>query len=301
MQTLLPDRPQLISGALGGPFVIYACTPLRNALTLGSQDRFSGARLLLRKVFRGGPAAGWTGGGAPAVVACPQFLALGPIYHTLNKGLRQAMGVQDSGHRLLPAGIASMGAALCETCLTFGSQSRNAQMAYNNSFVAYSSVAEGERTMVPLNKPTQMWGVGAAPMLLRNALSAGSVRVMSPWLQERLALPSFGLAGKAVFCDVCCSVSVCTLTAPAHQLFNFMATTPHARSLPSKERWLLARDFVYKQYFQQLPRKSPFDAPTYSWRVTGIAARDYGMRTAYVTSVFTIYMSIERSFCAMMR
>jgi len=297
----VPGNPVLLSGAFGGPFVIYLCTPLRNALTLGSQDRRSGFSLLLRKVFRGGSLAGWTGGAAPAVVACPQFLALGPIYHALHGAFRGLAGVEGDRHVLLPSFFAASGAGLCETCLTFGSQSRNAQMAYNSSFVSFSSVNDGSRIRFPLNKTYQFWGVGAGPMFVRNMVSATSVRTMSPWLRERTATAPVGPGTHAVLCDICCSVSVCTITAPVHQLFNFLATTPQASRLPREQRWKLARDFLNKQYFTPIPRQSPLEPELYSWKVSPVAARDFGMRTIYVTSVFTIYMFIERTLCSVMK
>jgi len=174
-------------------------------------------------------------------------------------------------------------------------------MAYNNSFVSFSSVEDGSRIRVPLNRTYQIWGVGAVPMLCRNFLSAASVRAFSPWLQERLDVPRVGKATKATICDATGSVLSATLTAPAHQLFNFMATTPHAKSLARQERWTMARDFVYKQYFVPLPRESALEPEKFSWRVSSVAARDLSMRTMYVTVLFTSFMSIERTLCSMMR
>eukprot|EP00971_Amphidinium_carterae_P013179 260043-Amphidinium_carterae.1 len=46
------------AGALGGPFVIFALTPLRNALTLASQDQESSAFELYGRTFQSGFAAG---------------------------------------------------------------------------------------------------------------------------------------------------------------------------------------------------------------------------------------------------
>ena len=34
----LPEKPLLVSGAVGGPSVIWLCTPLRNGLTLGAKE-----------------------------------------------------------------------------------------------------------------------------------------------------------------------------------------------------------------------------------------------------------------------
>ncbi|CAJ1343426.1 unnamed protein product, partial [Effrenium voratum] len=171
----LPDKPLLVTGAVGGPLVIWLCTPLRNGLTLGSKDKTSNFAGLYRKVFRGGPHAGWTGGLAPAVVACPQFLLLGPLYHLFNTVLSEFSGCGQlsptSGPRLGCSAVAALGSALGETVMTFGSQSRNAQMAYNNSFVHFSSVADGSRRNVPLNRASDLWGAGAEALLVRNWLS----------------------------------------------------------------------------------------------------------------------------------
>ncbi|CAK9000814.1 unnamed protein product [Durusdinium trenchii] len=147
--------------------------------------------------------------------------------------------------------------------LTFGSQARNAQMAwadhvvmlskfmakfcnyivlrlparYNNSFVHFASVVDGSRKNVPLTSARDIWGVGAEALLVRNFLSAFSVRSFSPWLRE--CLPD--IQGKVVLCDALASLAVCTVTAPVHQLFNFLATTPEAKSLGLSERWTMAR------------------------------------------------------------
>lgn len=306
----LPDTPLLLSGALGGPLVIFSCTPLRNALTLGSQDPRSGLFALYRKVFRGGFPSGWTGGAAPAVVACPQFLALGPVYHFLHGHARAIVGVdEDAGHVVLPSVVAAAGAGLFETVLTFGSQSRNAQMAYNKSFVQFSSIVEGSRREVPLNSMSQIWGVGAGAMAARNVLTNVSIRSISPWLREHLPMVSMGQQTKATLCDVLCALACSTLSAPVHQLFNFLATTPEASKMPRAERWGLARRFLNQQYFVPLPREvmmtvdlSAAPPPVqYSWRISPVAARDLGMRTIYVTAVYTMFMSIERSLCAAMR
>lgn len=305
----LPDTPLLLSGACGGPFVIFLCTPLRNALTLGSQDKGSGVVQLYKKVFRGGTIrSGWTGGGAPAVVACPQFLALGPVYHFLHGNARELFGVQGPEHRVLPSVLAATGAGLFETLLTFGSQSRNAQMAYNNSFVQFASVA-GIRRAVPLNSPTQIWGVGAGAMAARNIVTNTAIRSFAPWFRENLPLDSLGAQSRATVCDVLCSVLCCLVSAPVHQLFNFLATTPEAQKLPRAERFAMARRFITEQYFLPKPREvmevpdlsRPLPKLEYSWRFSPVALRDFGMRTVYVTTVYSIFVGIERTLCSLMR
>lgn len=306
----LPDKPLLISGGLGGPLVIFLCTPLRNALTLGSRDKRSNLRGIYRKVFRGGPRAGWIGGVAPGVIACPQFLALGPVYHTLNSSLTGVLGTGPAWtHGLAVSVLASLGASFCETVMTYGSQSQNAQMAYNNSFVTFSSVVDGSRRKVPLSRVYDVWGPGAGAMMTRNFLSVMSVRTLSPWLRHQPSLEFLGSA-KVTVCDIVSSVAICTLTAPVHQLFNFLATTPEARSVSRFEKITMARRFLREQYFVPLPREdilltvdlsSPIPEKRYSWKISRVAARDFGMRTAYVTTVFAVFLSMERALCDLMR
>eukprot|EP00913_Durusdinium_trenchii_P028108 g26354.t1 len=101
-------------------------------------------------------------------------------------------------------------------------------MAYNNSFVHFASVVDGSRKNVPLTSARDIWGVGAEALLVRNFLSAFSALA---------------------------SLAVCTVTAPVHQLFNFLATTPEAKSLGLSERWTMARRFLREQYFLPLPRE----------------------------------------------
>lgn len=305
----LPDKALLVSGAVGGPTVIWLCTPLRNGLTLGAKDKKSGIVGLYRKVFRGGFHAGWTGGLAPAVVACPQFLALGPVYHFINGSLADCAGVAalspTSAPRLCCSAIAALGASLGETMLTFGSQARNAQMAYNNSFVHFASVVDGSRKNLPLNRVRDVWGVGAEALLVRNFLSVFSVRSFSPCLRERMP----DIQGKVVLCDALASLAVCTVTAPVHQLFNFLATTPEARSLSFSERSTMARRFLREQYFVPLPREVMITADLsqrppeqeYSWRMSPVALRDFGMRATYITTVMSLFVAIERTLCSVMR
>lgn len=305
----LPNAPILISSTCGGPFVIYLCTPLRNALTLGSRDALPTMGQLYRKAFRGGLSSGWVGGTAPAVAACPQFFALGPIYHGLNDLFRKALGLEAGGHSLIASSFAASGAGLAETLLTYGSQSRNAQMAYNNTFVTHSSIVDAPRSMLPLNRPYQIWGVGAGCLTIRNACGLAGVRGLSPCLEQRL--PQRGpLASKSAHAAVCtalAAVLTCVVTSPVHQTFNFLITSPDVHAMSSRERSQLIGDFLTRQYFVPRARPSmdfgtlslaPPGPEEYTWRISRVAGRDFVMRAAYVTCIFTLYTSIERFMIA---
>lgn len=301
------DAPLLLSGALGGPFVVYVLTPMRNALTLGSQDSRSVAAGLYRKVFRGGWASGWKGGGAPAVMACPQFLAVGPAFHVMHQRARELSGSgASSGHRVLPALAASCGAGLFETALTYAAQSRNAQIAYNNAFVSFSSTAPMQRrTPLALNPVYKPWGPGFGAMAVRNMASVSSIRSLSPWLQERLpGSGSLSFNVKASFCDFLACLSACIISAPANQVFNFLATTPSASRKSPAERLALARHFLNRQYFVPLqPDRMGYTAEVerYSWNISRVVARDFCLRSSYAISLLMLFMSIERTLCAVLR
>ncbi|CAE7360459.1 DPOL, partial [Symbiodinium pilosum] len=207
--------------------------------------------------------------------------------------------------KLSCSAVASFGASLVETMLTFGSQSRNAQMAYNNSFVMFASVTDGSRKNVPLTRVQDVWGPGAEALLVRNFLSVMAVRSLSPWLKERIPGES---RAKAALCDVSSSLVTCTVTAPVHQLFNFLATTPEAKQVSLARRASMARKFLREQYFVPLPREvmiTDFSRPPpqqeYSWRISPVALRDFGMRSVYITTVFTLFVAFERTLCGSMR
>jgi hypothetical protein len=119
----LPSPPHFAAGALGGPFVIAALTPLRNAMSNAAQDQRSTFTALYQRSL--GPPTlpplsrlriGFTGAAVSAPAACPQWLMIGPAFHVLH------------AHLITP--LAILGAAFLETAITYGSQTRNAQMAY---------------------------------------------------------------------------------------------------------------------------------------------------------------------------
>ena len=206
----------LFPSCLGGPLTIFSYTPLRNALTLGSKDARSTIGGLYAKVFRGGLRAGWTGGLAPAVIACPQFLALGPMYHLIHGRCKDLLGVPAERYSAPASLTAAAGASLAECLLTFGSQSRNAQMAYNKAMVSHASVRDGSRRTIPVNSPALLWGVGAGPLWLRNAVSLASVRCLSPLFAQRVPdgvlSPQVGAGCMCMLCVcgcICMSMCMC--------------------------------------------------------------------------------------------
>jgi hypothetical protein len=295
----LPDAPLLLSGVVGGPAAIFSLTPLRNGLTLGSQDRVASMRQLYGKVFRGSLRAGWLGGFAPAVVACPQFVALGPVYHSLHSLSCSITNLKPEDKAVLPSVMATLGAGICETLITYGSQARNAQTTYNNSLVCHSSISE-RRPPLPLTKAYAPWGVGAIAMTCRNTITLGSVRTLSPVFAQHLPL-SWDATARATLGDFAAATFTCVLSAPLSQIFNFLVTTQYASQLPLREKAALVRRFLKRQYLVETPVGWNGSSQQARLRLSPVAARDFGMRTVYVASCLTMFTSIERLFCNFMR
>ena len=162
MATTREERALFLSGALGGPLTIGMYTPLRNAITLGAKDPLASARILYwRTVEKGWLRGGYAGWMSPTIFSSPQFVALGPLYHLYAS--------------IVGPTLAIIPTALTESTITYGSQARNAQVAYNLSVPAAQRVA--------LQRPWDPVGAGFAPHVTRNLCAMSGIRVLSPPLR----------------------------------------------------------------------------------------------------------------------
>ena len=263
-----PDKPLLISGALGGPFVVFVLTPLRNALTLASQDRFSSTAQIYKQCFQGGFARGWTGGVYPSIPAVPQFVTLGPLYHVFS-------------------GIAGPFAALwltaaTESAFTIGAHSRNAQMAFNEAVVPSRRIKNLSTTWTIIQP-------GLLPHICRNMVGMTGIRIFSTPVRSELdaLFPNASHKVKRTASDFLGSLISGVLSTPFHQLYNFFATTPEARELPASQRLRMAKDFLKGQYFVR--------TESGRLRPSRVMMRDICLRSVYSMGLFGIYGTIERN------
>ena len=93
------SKQLLLAGGIGGPLTIGLYTPLRNAITLGAKDAATSAWSLYRLAFARGLAGGWTGWRAPTAFSCPQFLAIGPLYHLYSGVVGPSLAIAEDPHR----------------------------------------------------------------------------------------------------------------------------------------------------------------------------------------------------------
>mmetsp|Transcript_35595 Transcript_35595/g.81569 ORF Transcript_35595/g.81569 Transcript_35595/m.81569 type:complete len:320 (-) Transcript_35595:113-1072(-) len=269
-----PDVPLILAGALGGPFVIFALTPLRNALTLASQDQESSAFELYGRTFQSGFAAGWTGGWACVIPSCPQFIMLGPLYHLINDTIGSAF-------------IACFCSAMAETLISFGSQTLNSQLAFNAEQIATG----GEP--VKLSNPLIPFGPGVTIHVIRNIVNLTGIRVLSApcnrALSKLVAVTGIRLSPRvlSMVSDFCAPMLASCMSASPHQLYNFAVTSPmYMESRSPSDKFMQLMSFLQDSYLLYGD----------DGRIIGLSpvlGRDLFMRCAYVGTLMLLFVCIE--------
>lgn len=264
MDLKFPETPVLVAGGVGGPTCYYTVTPLRNACTLGATNATASALSLYRQVFSTGFARGWTGGIYPSMYACPTFIILGPVYYAF-KSMVGAPG-------------AVVLASASESLILFGAETCNAQMAKNNK------VPGSIKNIQPSWKP---YGAGIGIHITRNILGTAGLRLFcgpctSAW--ETVSGTSNGstqLAG-----DFTGNVIAACLTAPVHQLYGFVVSTPELQTMAGAEKRDRMMRFLKEQYLVTDGGKT---------RLSANVPRDLFMRSAYVATLYTMFSTVERT------
>lgn len=267
-QIKLPETPVIVAGGLGGPAVMFSVTPMRNGLTLGSTNIAAGARELYGQVFARGFAGGWTGGIYPAMAACPQFLCLGPAYHFYASFAGVGGGVVLT--------------SLTETAIVYGAETCNAQMAANAKRPGLI------KTLHPSWKP---YGAGVGIHALRNTIATAGLRILSgpcTSVIERGTGKSNGFT--QLLGDFTGNVFAACLSAPVHQLYGFIVTTPELQSLSGGEKRARMVKFLKDQYLVTENGKT---------RLSAVVPRDLFMRSMYVAVAYTMYSTLERTLVKM--
>lgn len=260
----LPDAPLLFAGGVGGPTIKFFVTPLRNAQTLAAQDAalsFSGC---FRIVFANGLLGGLKGGHYPAIAACPQFLILGPAYHTF-ASVGGAWG-----------GLAAT--AVTETMVLYGAETKNAQLATN-------AKTAGKIPIARMQSPFKFWGPGTGINLCRNLFAMSGMRILPEPVSAVITKAAGGKKSGAVtlvsdLVSNCCAASI---TMPMHMLYQYVATAgPTLWDKPQSEQVSVMKKWMKDQYFP-------------GGRFSPTIMRDLALRCGYIASVFTLYMQTERA------
>ena len=266
LHDLLPTPPLLAAGAFGGPFVIASLTPLRNAMSNAAQDQASNLPRLYLNAVGGSSTSlatrlrvGFTGAMVSAGPAIPQWTVIGPFFHAL--------------HQHLPTPLALLGTATLETFITFGSQTRNAQMAHN---------VQAPSATVPLSPIVRPWGPGAPFYVLRNACGMAGIRWFSPPIQEVLS-PVMPSGPREIVSDMLASFATCLASAPLNLCWSYIVTTPATWHMAPAELQATLITFLRRQYLEKS-----------GTRLSRLAARDLAVRCIYIASCFSMFSGIER-------
>jgi len=274
LKLVFPETPLILAGAVGGPILMFLLTPLRNALTLASHDSSSSAFELYRSAFEAG---GWTGGLAPMVMSCPQFCVMGPLYHFL----KDTYGI---------AFVAVVAVAAAETFLTYGAQSLNNQLAYNQE----QMISGGAVLQVPLAMPLIPYGPAVSLHFCRNLVTMWGLRMFAEPCEACLRQLVWACGLKRVHADVLCILGVFLATAcsacisgPLHQAYAF-AVTSEAYFFGGP----LARASEIMSFYERAYLLHNAEGNVIG--LSNILLRDLTMRAAYAATLSSIFVAIER-------
>jgi len=230
--------------------------------------------------FADGFSAGWTGGLEPAIMACPQFCVMGPFFHFL----RETFGSDV---------LAVCATGMAETVISYSSQTRNAQMAFNQMMETMAEV--GDAVSVPLAAPLLPWGPAVSVHIVRNIVALSGIRVFArpivAVVRRILALLGIsGLSDLAVgfLADFLASIGSSCISMPLNQLYNFAVTSKsYLEASGARERLAVAIGFLDETYLVR-GEDGCFQG------ISAVVGRDLVLRCLYVATLFSLFATIER-------
>jgi len=264
-----PKAPVMFSGVVGSPLALYLLTPARNALTIAAQDSSLSLLGCYRRVFAQGFVGGYTGGIYPAVAGGPQGLLLGPAYHAFASFSGKWGGVCLTG--------------MAESIITYGAQTKNAQMAVN-------AAAKDGKCIIPkgrIQSAFNPFGVALPVHMARNILAMSGMRVTCDPITKGLEKltgtkgPTISLAG-----DFMANIVASGFSVPMGQLYNYLAVTPDTWDKPMGERIKASQKFFSDTYLTTSEGGGR--------RLSPVLMRDFGLRTIYIAIGYTMFVNFER-------
>lgn len=191
----LPETSVFVAGLGGFPAVMFAVTPLRNALTLAANDSSLSTLQCYKRVLTAAP---FRGGMNMVVGAIPASVALGPAYHVFN---------DLSGGNTAVACVAS---GICESTILFAPETRNAQLSI------HGKTTQG---LLP-------WGRGIGFHVSRNILAMSGLRVLGQPIYDifQPRFPSANPESLRVGTDMMCNMVVSAISTPLHMAYSWRAT-----------------------------------------------------------------------------
>lgn len=260
-----PEPPLLVTGAIGGPMVMYLITPFRNALSNAATDSEASFCGAYWNVFSKGLSRAWTGGMYSAIYACPQFVVLGPLFHIYQQILGAFGGTVMCG--------------MTETFITYGAQTKNAQLAFN---MCGGNIPEDQ--IQPSYLP---WGPGISLNILRNIAVMSGPRVVSGKIAMILERSMGPGQLTSILGDLIANIFAGCISMPLHQLYSYTVATMSMWHLSYGEYLRALLSYLSGQYFT---------TTSSGYRtISTLMVRDLALRSIYVMVAFTSFTTIERN------
>eukprot|EP00930_Biecheleria_cincta_P088860 TRINITY_DN78120_c0_g1_i1.p1 TRINITY_DN78120_c0_g1~~TRINITY_DN78120_c0_g1_i1.p1 ORF type:complete len:293 (-),score=24.42 TRINITY_DN78120_c0_g1_i1:34-888(-) len=263
----MPEPPIIAAGALGGPFVIYGSTPIRNALTYAANDASLSIMQCYRASFTRGFLSGWTGGQFYAVAACPQFVCIGPVYHAYASVLGAPGAVLLTG--------------ITESLIVHGAEKKNGQLSFN--------MKGGSIPTSRIQNALNPVGAGLSIHIMRNVSAMIGMRLLcDPITRAYEKLLGAKSTAVTVAGDFSSNVVSACISMPLHQLWNKTISTPEMWEASPAERLRMMRRYLSEQYLVTTASGGS--------RISTVILRDAFLRSAYIASIYTVFVNIERAF-----
>lgn len=256
------QNADMLAGVVGGPMVVGALTPQRNAMTLAAKDVTSNYFGLYRQVLQDGVLRAFRGGSRPTLAAIPQFSMIGPVY-------LQFFQATDS------RAAAVLAASFGESLLTFAPQRRNAQIQYNAARPAHQHIA--------ITPSMQISGPGFIFHVWRNAVAMMGIRLFAPYTERVVQhLPTMDRhpETKAILSDLSASMISSVLSMPFNQVCSWAYCSPELVHMTQRQRLQAYATFLIGSYCG-------------AGRL-GLLGRDLMVRISYTSFLFTGYHIVER-------
>lgn len=162
--------------------------------------------------------------------------------------------------------------------ILFGAETCNAQMANNEK------VPGTIKNIHPSYKP---FGAGLGIHITRNILGTAGLRIFClpcTWALETVTGKSNHLT--TLGGDFAGNVISACMTAPVHQLYGFVVTTPELADMSGADKRSRMIQFLKEQYTVSENGRT---------RLSSNVPRDLFMRAAYVATLYTMYSTLERT------
>lgn len=200
---------------------------------------------------------------------------LGPLYHFCWNFVGTAPAV---------AAVSTL-----ETLVIYGSETKNAQLAYN---LQQQTLPKDKQKLITRmhENPMKPFGPGVSWNLARNFIATSGLRIINEPFVAAFHGANKNLLGGSVsegtvnfFGDMFANITAACLSMPFHQLFAYTVTSPQLWEQSNGEYFQSCKGYLNRQYFP-------------NGKLSSVVVRDLALRSIYMAGAYTLFSTIERNF-----